>query len=216
MLLNGVRPQQPGPDRRRDTVLVAQRLAPEKDTSTALAAFAASGLAAGGWTLTVAGDGPERAFLERRAQELGIADAVLFTGWVDDPADLLAGSAMLLSTAPAEPCGLSILEAMAVATPVVAAAAGGPLETVGRAPGAALFPRATWRRPGAPWPVWPGTLRRARPTALPCRTCSGPGSTCRGTSTGWSRSTGADPAGPAWPAWRPATPGGAPVRWRSR
>ncbi|GAA4310955.1 glycosyltransferase [Klenkia terrae] len=140
VLLNGVRPQQPGPDRRRDTVLVAQRLAPEKDTSTALAAFAASGLAAGGWTLTVAGDGPERAFLERRAQELGIADAVLFTGWVDDPADLLAGSAMLLSTAPAEPCGLSILEAMAVATPVVAAAAGGPLETVGRAPGAALFP----------------------------------------------------------------------------
>ncbi|SDF65290.1 glycosyltransferase [Klenkia brasiliensis] len=140
VLLNGVRPQEPGPEQRRPVVLVAQRLAPEKDTGTALAAFAASGLAAHGWTLVVAGDGPERADLQHRALELGLGGAVEFRGWVEDPADLLACSAVLLSTAPAEPCGLSILEAMAVATPVAAAAAGGPLETVGRAPGAALFP----------------------------------------------------------------------------
>ncbi|SCX40072.1 Glycosyltransferase Family 4 [Klenkia marina] len=140
VLLNGVRSQESGPATRRDTVLVAQRLAPEKDTDTALAAFAASGLASRGWTLTVAGDGPERVDLERRAHGLGLGDAVDFLGWVADPADLLAGSAVLLSTAPAEPCGLSILEAMAVATPVVAAGAGGPLETVGLVPGAALFP----------------------------------------------------------------------------
>lgn len=140
VLLNGVRPQDPGPATRRKAVLVAQRLAPEKDTATALAAFAASDLAARGWTLTVAGDGPERADLEARARDLGLGDAVEFLGWVADPAELLAGSAVLLSTAPAEPCGLSILEAMAVATPVVAAGAGGPLETVGLLPDAALFP----------------------------------------------------------------------------
>lgn len=140
VLLNGVRPQPAGPARRQDTVLVAQRLAPEKDTGTALAAFASSGLADHGWTLTVAGDGPERPRLEQIAEELGVRDAVHFAGWVADPAGLMAGSAVLLSTAPAEPCGLSILEAMAVATPVVAAGAGGPLETVGRLAGAALFP----------------------------------------------------------------------------
>lgn len=140
VLVNGVRPQEAGPEHRQDTVLVAQRLAPEKDTPTALAAFAASGLVGRGWTLTVAGDGPERPALERQAAGLGIGDAVRFLGWVDDPADLLATSAVLLSTATAEPCGLSILEAMAVATPVVSAASGGPLETVGQLPGAVLFP----------------------------------------------------------------------------
>lgn len=137
VLVNGVAPvpDQPGP--RERTVLVAQRLAAEKGTDVALRAFARSGLARQGWQLLVAGDGDQRAALERQAAGL---DGVRFLGWVDDLQPLLASAGLLLAPAPAEPCGLTVLEAMAHGLPVVAAGSGGHLETVGREPGAALFP----------------------------------------------------------------------------
>jgi len=46
---------------------------------------------------------------------------------------------MLLAPTPIEAFGLSVLEAMSHGLPVVAAGAGGHLETVGSTPGAALF-----------------------------------------------------------------------------
>ena len=45
-------------------VLIAQRLQPEKRTDVGIRAFAASGLADDGWTLEIAGVGPERGALE--------------------------------------------------------------------------------------------------------------------------------------------------------
>jgi len=141
VLLNGVAevPADPNADRQR-RVLVAQRLAPEKDTGTALRAWAASGLAARGWTLEVAGDGQERAALERLAGELGIDGSTCFLGWLPDPAPAYRAASVLLAPAPTEPCGLVVLEAMARGLSVVAAGSGGHLETIGQHPDAALFP----------------------------------------------------------------------------
>lgn len=134
------RPDGPGAGGRGRIVLVVQRLQVEKATDTALRAFASSGLAEGGWTLEIAGDGSERPALEALAAELGIAGSARFLGRRQDVGGLMARAGILLAPAPDEAMGLSVLEAMASALPVVASAAGGHLETVGPTPGAALFP----------------------------------------------------------------------------
>jgi len=122
-------------------VLVLQRLEVEKDTLTALAAWQASRLAGEGWSLRVVGEGSQRQMLERWVGSEAIA-GVTFTGWTADVAGELRRAGMLLASAPAEPLGLSVIEAMAAGVPVVACAFGGHLETVGLVAGAPLFPPA--------------------------------------------------------------------------
>ena len=140
VLLNGVRFEPDVEQPRRDVVLVAQRLTPDKDTATALRAWAGSGLAAQGWRLALAGAGEQRLGLEQLARQLNVQASVDFLGWLPDPSEYFRTAGILLAPAPTEPCGLTILEAMAHGLPVVAAGAGGNLETVGRHPQAALFP----------------------------------------------------------------------------
>lgn len=119
-------------------VLVLQRLEREKDTLTALKAWRASRLAEEGWTLRVVGAGSERRALEGWNHAEGV-ESVAFAGWTRDVAQEFGRAGMLLASAPAEPFGLSVVEAMAAGVPVVAAAAGGHLETAGLLPGAVLF-----------------------------------------------------------------------------
>jgi glycosyltransferase involved in cell wall biosynthesis len=125
------------PDSRGRTVLVAQRLQPEKRTRMALDAFAASGLARDGWHLMIAGEGAERPMLESTAAMLGLADAVTFLGFRSDISNLMDAAGLLLATAKFEHFGLTVLEAMASGLPVVASDAGGHRETL-----AGLDPRA--------------------------------------------------------------------------
>ena len=133
------RPDGRAASERARTVLLVQRLAPEKDGATAVRAFALSGLAARGWRLDVAGRGSQRPALERLADELGVAAAVAFLGPRSDVADLMAEAGLLLAPCPVEGLGMTVLEGMAAGLPGVAAGAGGHLETVGTVPGAALF-----------------------------------------------------------------------------
>jgi glycosyltransferase involved in cell wall biosynthesis len=136
VIVNGVRPVADVTTPRQPVVLVAQRFAPEKATGLALDAWAASGLGDRGWRLQMAGDGPQRGELETRAAQL---PGVELLGWVDDLEPLLACASILLAPAPSEPCGLTVLEAMAHGLPVVATDSGGHVETVAREPTAALF-----------------------------------------------------------------------------
>lgn len=115
---------------RQPVILVAQRLEAEKSTGLALEAFAASGLAADGWRLELAGSGALEEHLRERAIVSGISDSVAFLGRRDDIPALMARSSILLATAPAEPFGLTVVEAMAAGLPVVAAAAGGHAESL--------------------------------------------------------------------------------------
>ena len=115
---------------REQTVVVMQRFEPEKDTTTALEAWAKSGLADRGWQLVLAGRGRQHAELAQLAKGLGIDDSVEFFGFVSDPRALLARAGIMLATAPSEPFGLAVIEAMAVATPVVAARGGAHTETL--------------------------------------------------------------------------------------
>lgn len=120
-------------------VLVAQRLSPEKLTADALRAFLASGLARQGWELHLAGRGEEQGALMQLARDLDIEPSVRFLGFTDALPLRMSTAGMVLATAPAEPFGLTVVEAMAHATPVVATASAGHLESVGRVAADALF-----------------------------------------------------------------------------
>jgi len=125
----GVDPRPLGDGRPRDrTVLIAQRLEPEKHTHVGIRAFAASGLAADGWTLEVAGDGSERDAVHALARELGLEPVVRFSGFRSDLPAVMDRAGMLVAPCPVEGLGLTVLEAMAGGLPVVAAAAGGHVE----------------------------------------------------------------------------------------
>lgn len=65
------------------------------------------------------------------AAELGIADRVHFTGFREDVADLMRMCDVVVhSSIVPEPFGMTVIEAMATGTPVVAANAGGPTEII--------------------------------------------------------------------------------------
>lgn len=139
VVLSGVADADGAPDRERH-VLMAQRLEREKDTDSALRAWARTRARGDGWRLRIAGTGAERAALEAAAAQLGLADSVEFLGQRGDVGALMASSGIFLATAPAEPYGLSVAEAMAHALPVVAADGGGHRETAGLVADAALYP----------------------------------------------------------------------------
>ena len=123
---------------REPFVLVAQRLEAEKFTDVALRAWALV-TDREPWMLKVAGDGARRAELEALSQSLGIADTVEFLGFRADVGTLMDRASIFFAPTPREGLGIAVLEAMAHETPVVAARAGGHLESVGSVPDAAMF-----------------------------------------------------------------------------
>ncbi|UVS82258.1 glycosyltransferase [Actinokineospora sp. UTMC 2448] len=102
-----------------DALLVhCGRLSPEKHVERSVDTLAALHDAGVRARLVVAGDGPRRAALERRAAGL----PVTFLGFVSDRmavADLLATADVSLAPGPHETFGLAALEALASGTPVV-------------------------------------------------------------------------------------------------
>jgi len=103
---------------------------PQRSLNT-LATLRATGLPA---RLVVAGDGPLRRRLERRAARDGLP--VTFAGFLPDRADLaalLARADLALAPGPAETFGLAALEALACGTPVVVSAESALPEVVGDA-----------------------------------------------------------------------------------
>jgi glycosyltransferase involved in cell wall biosynthesis len=69
--------------------------------------------------------------LHTRCKELGISDKVTFTGIRKDiPSILAASTVLVLPSITPEPFGRTIVEAMAAACPVIATAAGGPLQII--------------------------------------------------------------------------------------
>ncbi|MEV0685985.1 glycosyltransferase [Nocardia sp. NPDC050378] len=103
------------------------RLSVEKRVDRSIEAIGALHRAGMPTRLVVAGDGPRRESLERRARTLpplpGGEPAVHFTGFISDRtevATLLATADVSLAPGPHETFGLAALEALAAGTPVVA------------------------------------------------------------------------------------------------
>lgn len=70
--------------------------------------------------LVILGDGPERDRLQSQARQLGIAELVMFPGFLANPYAVMARAECLVLTSRFEGFGLVILEAMACGTPVIA------------------------------------------------------------------------------------------------
>jgi glycosyltransferase involved in cell wall biosynthesis len=116
-----------------DLVLVAVgRFAPSKRFDDAIRVLARVRERGHGARLVLIGDGGERSRLEELAQDLGCGDAVHLVGprFDQDLAAAVAASDVLLSCSEYEGFGLTIIEAMACGTPVVAAAVGGVTDLV--------------------------------------------------------------------------------------
>ncbi len=88
------------------------------------------------------GDGPLRAQLEQQAERLGIANRVIFTGFVADIPPALAALDVVVIPSLREGFGLALAEAMAAAKPVVASHVGGLAELATHEENALLVPPA--------------------------------------------------------------------------
>ncbi len=79
--------------------------------------------------LHIVGDGPHRNELERLAEKLGVADRVIFHGWVPYEGVVNFYLTSQLFVHPArwpEPLGRTVLDAMAFRMPIIVADSGGP------------------------------------------------------------------------------------------
>ena len=137
LIHNGVadRPQAPLAAR---VVVMLQRLDDEKAPDVGIRAWVGSGLAELGWRLMVAGSGVLQQEMESLVDRMACRESVEFIGQVTDTDGLLEAASILLAPAPAEPFGLSVVEAMSHGLAVVAANGGAHVETVGEA--GLLFP----------------------------------------------------------------------------
>lgn len=91
--------------------------------------------------LVIVGEGPERATLDALARQLGIADRVLLTGFVADPAAYYALGDVFVLPSRWEGFGHVIVEAMACGLPIIAFDCPyGPADILGDGEGGMLIP----------------------------------------------------------------------------
>ncbi|CAH1193154.1 Glycos_transf_1 domain-containing protein [Candidatus Nitrotoga sp. BS] len=108
-------------------IVVARNLELLYDNSTALKAFSILRKAFPDARLTIAGSGPERAKLEAMAKELGVSNAVVFAGQIDNEhmPMLYRDADIALNPSLADNMPISVLEALASGVPVVSTNVGG-------------------------------------------------------------------------------------------
>lgn len=100
-----------------DDIVQIGRFAPQKNIALAIRAFARSG-----WPgrLILLGDGPLGGQLKALADELGVADRILFPGFLKNPYPVLGRACLLLLTSNEEGFSNSLVEAMCLGVPVLA------------------------------------------------------------------------------------------------
>lgn len=121
------RPSSDGPVRLVSGMRLARRKRPFALLEVLARALEIAGAAGDGVTLTIAGAGPLRQALERRAGRLGIGSRVVFAGWLDRPGlrDLYRRSDLFLMPSVKESFCIAALEARATGLPVIGMACTG-------------------------------------------------------------------------------------------
>jgi glycosyltransferase involved in cell wall biosynthesis len=107
------------------------RMRPEKNQEVLLTTLRSLRVARVDATLVLAGDGPLREYLRRRAVELEVADRVHFIGELDDVRPVLtAMDVFVLPSTAVESFSNAALEAMAIGRPVILSDVGGAREMI--------------------------------------------------------------------------------------
>lgn len=103
-------------------IFTAMRLVRDNGLETLLDALARLS----GYYLWIAGDGPDRAYLENQAHEKGVKPRVRFLGWQDDLAPYVAASDVFVYPARQDDAADTIIEAWGAGACVIAADSLGP------------------------------------------------------------------------------------------
>jgi glycosyltransferase involved in cell wall biosynthesis len=122
------------------------RFVAKKGFEVLVAALARLRSQGAGFHAILAGDGPERAALERLAAECGLQDVLMFPGWVDDKPTFFASIDVFCLPSHHEPFGIVLIEAMAHAAPIVATDSEGPSEIIHDGIDGMLVPRGDIER----------------------------------------------------------------------
>ena len=93
-------------------------LRPEKNLTRLIESFAISAAGNPEIRLVIVGDGAERPSLEAATVQFGVADKVIFTGYIANPAPVLALFDIFALSSDTEQMPISVLEAMAAHLPV--------------------------------------------------------------------------------------------------
>ena len=101
-----------------DYVVFVGALIDRKNVTALLEAWYCSGIQQ---KLYFIGRGEKQKILEKRAQELGVADRVVFTGFAPNPYPFIKSAKALILPSHEEPMGYVCFEALALDTPVIVA-----------------------------------------------------------------------------------------------
>ena len=132
---NGTAPVARGTDarmagQRMFTLVYVGRLAPVKNHALLLTAFRIALARVPELQLWMVGDGSERQSLEKKADELGIADHVTFWGQQLDVAPFFSGADVFIMSSYSEGLPMSLLQALSTGLPAIVTDAGGMAEVM--------------------------------------------------------------------------------------
>lgn len=135
--------------RESDLIVCVGRLSPEKDQRTLIRAMSLLPLERR-WRLAIVGEGAEHDTLVDLVRRSGLADRIVFSGYVADPFDWMMRARVAVCSSVYEGHGNAIIEALAFGTPVVSTDCPyGPSEILQRGRYGALTPVGDGSGPGS-------------------------------------------------------------------